>query len=114
MLQLLLLTLAMDDDVLRTHTCFGEELLVQKLLHGMDEEDTKARKKLLLQEARSLIASPSSHFCLEMLRRVVGCTKQPATHSNSKKDKILDEFMENACVKEKRKMVFPTLLQVII
>lgn len=50
---------------------------------------------------------------MELLRRVVGLTREPNVESQSKKDKLLEAFVQGAVVGEGRRMVYPSLLQVV-
>lgn len=50
---------------------------------------------------------------MELLRRVVGLTREPNMESQSKKDKLLEAFVQGAVVREGRRMVYPSLLQVV-
>lgn len=104
---LLLLTLVVEDDVLRTQTCYGEHVLLQ-------QKRWHEQQQLLLQQARILADSATSPLCLEMLRRVVGRTKEPVTMRNPTKDKLFNEFLEETCVKKAKGMAYPTLMQVHI
>jgi hypothetical protein len=108
---ILLLTLVVDCKALRTQTCYGEELYAQWMI---DESEEESKNKIadLVKGAREKIASATSTFCMEMIRRVVGRTKEAATRCSSRKDSLMNEFMEDACVKEGRRMVYPTLMQV--
>lgn len=107
---LLLLTLAMDDSVLRSQTCYGEEML--RLLEPLLSARVSNRADLL-QEARTAVSSHSSWFCVEMLRRVVGMTKEPKAAMQAKKDKLFEGFLEEAGTKENRRMAYPSLIQAI-
>lgn len=102
---LLLLALAMDDDTLRTHTLYGARLL--ELLAPLLPE----HRQLLLAEARAMAEDPQGPLCKEVLRRVVGMTREPACDSNAKKDRLFEAFAEGPLKKEGRRMAYPTLLQ---
>jgi hypothetical protein len=101
----LLLTLAMDDHTLQTQTCYGRGLL--RLLEPL----LPVHREELLLEARRAISCPEGSFCMEMLRRVAGMTKQPKASSNSKKDKLLEDFLQLAG--ENAVIPCPSLLQMV-
>ena len=69
-----------------------------------------------------MFSSPESPFCMEMLRRVVGNTKEPKVLCDSKKDKLFDAFLKDAEEDEEKQqkrgkkvvvLSHPTLLQVV-
>jgi hypothetical protein len=105
---MLLLALAMDDSVLINHTCFGQRLLM--LLDPLLSSCQKNRE-LLLSEARCMVSSSKGWLCVEMMRRVVGLTKEPKASVMSKKNLLLEEFLETN--REKCMMAYPSLLQVV-
>lgn len=107
---ILLLTLCMDDDILLNHTCYGWRML--QLLEPMLSESPGSRE-LLLHEARRSVECPRGYVCLELLRRVVGLTREPKAETQPKKDQLLESFVQDAAKKDRRKMIYPSLLQVV-
>lgn len=105
---ILLLTLCMDDHTLRSHTCYGERML--QLLEPLLCE-SPGNRDLLLREAREDAQSPRGYVCMELLRRVVGLTREPRMETQSKKDKLLEWFVQEAASNERRRMIYPSLLQ---
>lgn len=123
---LLLLALVMEDEVLKTQTCFGEKLLEllinQKDGHGfqqqMDEQQKvlllARRKKMAVEQIRNQMDSSDpleNPILMKMLRRVMTMSAISNTRSNGKKDVLFDEFLEEVCIKKGERMVHPTLLQ---
>ena len=107
---ILLLALCMDNDILLNHTCYGERML--QLLEPMLSE-SPGNRELLLHEVRRSVECPRGYVCLELLRRVVGLTLEPKAETQPKKDKLLESFIQDAAKKNRRKMIYPSLLQVV-